>query len=172
MAPGSLVRSSTAMARVVAGKAERKASAANGRYSRTFRRPTFSPLACKMSIVSSTALDILQAKGEKVGLLKDVDRLFHRARGRAHQHNDPLGVGSTRVFEEMVRTARALRELVHHLLNDRWACGIVRIGRLTRLKKDIRILRRAAQNGAVGGQGSVAMLADACFAHHRVQIRV
>ncbi len=55
MAPGSLVRSSTATTRVVAGKAERKASTANGLNNRTLRSPTFSPVACRMSIVSSTA---------------------------------------------------------------------------------------------------------------------
>ena len=44
-APGSLVRSSTAMDLTVAGRAATKCSMANGRYRRTLTTPTFSPLA-------------------------------------------------------------------------------------------------------------------------------
>ena len=55
MLPGSLVRSRTAIARVLFGNAERNASESNGRKSRTFRNPTFSPVCKRYSTVSSTA---------------------------------------------------------------------------------------------------------------------
>ncbi len=54
-APGSFVRSSTAIARTVGGSAPANASAENGRKSRTFTTPTFSPPATSASTVSSTA---------------------------------------------------------------------------------------------------------------------
>ena len=53
-APGSLQRSSTAIARVVAGSAASIAAGAKGRYSRTFSTPTFSPCAIRCSTVSCT----------------------------------------------------------------------------------------------------------------------
>ncbi len=53
--PGSLVRSSTAMALTVGGSAATKRSTANGRYSRTFTTPTFSPRPARASTVSSAA---------------------------------------------------------------------------------------------------------------------
>ena len=51
-APGSLVRSSTAIAFTPAGNAFTKCSAENGRYSRTFSNPTFSPCLFRYSTVS------------------------------------------------------------------------------------------------------------------------
>ncbi len=50
--PGSLVRSMTAIALVVGGKAAKKASAANGRYIRTLRTPTFSSRSVSHSTIS------------------------------------------------------------------------------------------------------------------------
>ena len=50
--PGSLVRSSTAAARTVAGSASASAFAGKGRYSRTFTTPTFSPRAQSRPTVS------------------------------------------------------------------------------------------------------------------------
>ncbi len=50
--PGSLVRSSTAMARAEAGTAAAKSVTENGRKRRTFTRPTRSPRAASHSTVS------------------------------------------------------------------------------------------------------------------------
>ena len=54
-APGSLVRSSTATRRTVAGRAAARASAGNGRYSRTVTRPTLSPAGVSASTASAAA---------------------------------------------------------------------------------------------------------------------
>ena len=54
-APGSFVRSSTAIRRTVDGIAATSASVENGRNSRTFTAPTRSPRAIRASTVSSTA---------------------------------------------------------------------------------------------------------------------
>ena len=51
-APGSFVRSSTAIALTVAGSAFAKCSRENGRYRRTFSTPTFSPFAISHSTAS------------------------------------------------------------------------------------------------------------------------
>ncbi len=50
-APGSLVRSNTAIDRTVSGRAARNASVGKGRNRRTISAPTFSPA----SIIASTA---------------------------------------------------------------------------------------------------------------------
>ena len=54
-APGSLVRSSTAIARVVDGRAASNAAAGKGRYKRIVMSPTFSPAAIRASTVSVAA---------------------------------------------------------------------------------------------------------------------
>ena len=53
--PGSLVRSSTAMAFTVAGSAPSKCSTLKGRNRRTLSRPTFSPCAIRWVTTSSMA---------------------------------------------------------------------------------------------------------------------
>ncbi len=55
VAPGSLVRSSTATALTVSGRAAAKASPEKGRYSRTVTRPTRSPRPLSASTASSAA---------------------------------------------------------------------------------------------------------------------
>jgi hypothetical protein len=52
VAPGSLVRSRTAIDFTLAGSAATKLSIENGRYKRTLRSPTFSPAAVSASTVS------------------------------------------------------------------------------------------------------------------------
>ena len=52
--PGSLVRSSTAIRRTLAGSASTSARAGNGRYSRTCTTPTRSPRALSEATVSRT----------------------------------------------------------------------------------------------------------------------
>ncbi len=54
-APGSFVRSRTAMARTVDGRAATTWSTGNGWKRRTFRTPTRAPAAFSVSTVSSTA---------------------------------------------------------------------------------------------------------------------
>ncbi len=55
MAPGSLVRSSTAIERTVFGSALTKACVSNGRYRRTVSKPTFSPAATSLVTASREA---------------------------------------------------------------------------------------------------------------------
>ena len=54
-APGSLVRSITAMERTVFGSAATKALVSSGRYRRTVSRPTFSPAATSLATASRVA---------------------------------------------------------------------------------------------------------------------
>ena len=82
MAPGSLVRSSTAIAFTVAGSAATKCSTENGRYRRTFSSPTFSPAAVKV-----------------------LNRLLRHFRAGAHHDDHALGVGRADVVEQMVLAA-------------------------------------------------------------------
>ncbi len=56
VAPGSLVRSSTATRCTVAGRAAASASPGNGRYSRIVTTPTRSPAALIASTASAAAL--------------------------------------------------------------------------------------------------------------------
>ncbi len=55
IAPGSLVRSSTAIERTVFGSAATNAPVSNGRYSRTVTMPTFSPPATSFATASCVA---------------------------------------------------------------------------------------------------------------------
>ena len=87
VAPGSLVRSSTAIDRTRRRQRPRRgASVGNGRYRRTFSRPTRSPAATSASTASSAAPD-----------------------ARAHQHDDPIGVGGADVVDEPVARGRSGR---------------------------------------------------------------
>ena len=77
------MRSSTAIARAVAGTASTNEGTWKGRYRRTFTRPTRSPRATIHSTISCAAsahetVEWMVARGERVGLLKvRLYRPFH-----------------------------------------------------------------------------------------------
>ena len=94
-APGSLVRSSTAIAASFDGSAATKAGASNGRNSRTLQQPD--PLAC----------------GDQ-----RFDRFLGRPRGRTHEHDHALGIGCAAVLEQPVAAPGELAEAVHGFADD------------------------------------------------------
>ena len=118
-----------------------------GRYRRTRMTPTFSPFWRQVIY----------------GLLGCL------AAG-AHDDDHALGLGMAEVVEQVVLAARHLGELVHRLLDDGGSGRIVRIDRLAHLEIDIRILRRAAQDGMFGGESARAVSADQVFVDQRAQI--
>ena len=136
-APGSFVRSSTAIARTVGGSAPANASPENGRKSRTFTTPTFSPPATER-----------------------VHGLLHGAGARAHQHHDPLGVGRPVVVEQVVRTAGESREPVHRPLHDLRDDRVEGVRGLAGLEEHVGVLGGTAEHRVVRGQGPIAMRPD------------
>ncbi len=99
-------------------------------------------------------------------------RLFDGACARAHDHNHALRIGRTNVVEEVISPARSLREAIHHVLHNRRARAIERIGRLARLKENVRILSAAAQHRPVRIQRPITMLANARAIHQGRQVCV
>src|SRR5947209_12340471 len=82
--------------------------------------------------------------------------LFRSATARTHHDNDTLGVRCALVIEKVILPSRNRSELVHHLLND---CGrrvVEGVGSFSRLKEDIRVLRRAAPYGMVRRESALA----------------
>ena len=102
-------------------------SAGNGRYRRTLQQP-----------------DLLARRDQRL------DRLLGGAGARAHQHDDPLGVGRTDVVDQAVPPAGPRRELVHDVLHDAGHGDVEGVGRLAGLEEDVGVLGRAAHDRRVG----------------------
>lgn len=100
--PGSLVLSSTASFLQEAGIASTNAVASNGRYRRTFKRPYFLPLALSALIDSSMVSAPLP-----------------------HNNDDFFGVFRAYIIEEMIFSARVLRNDFHHFGYDAGNGGVV-----------------------------------------------
>ena len=83
-------------------------------------------------------------------VVEEIDRLVRRFAAGAHQDNDVLGIGRAVIFEESVTPSGELRETIHRLLHDRRTGSIKWIHRFARLKIDIRILGRAADDRMIG----------------------
>ena len=131
--PGSLVRSSTAIFVAVSGSAAAKCSTLNGRYSRTFSTPTFSPCCGQV-----------------------VHGLVNRLGPRAHEHDHPLGVGRAHVVEQVVAAAGQPGEPVHVLLDDAGAVEVVLVDRLASLEVHVGVLAGAADGRPVGSHGPLS----------------
>ena len=131
MAPGSLVRSSTAIFRQVWGMAESRCSAEKGRYRWTLMRPTFSPTG-----------------GEVVhGLPGGLS-------GGAHENHHPLRVRRAVVVEEMVGAAGQLSDLRHVVLHRLRDGGELLVAGLPALEEDVRVHRGAPGWPGAPGSGS------------------
>ena len=127
VAPGSLVRSSTAIDRTVGGNARTKCSAGNGRYRRTFNSPTRSPAAVSASTVSSAVPDP-----------EPISTTTRSASGVAD------------IVDQAVLAPAAGGKLSEHFLDDAGHRVVERVGRLARLEEHVGVLRRAAQLRRVG----------------------
>ncbi len=79
-----------------------------------------------------------------------VDRFARSADSRAHEHYDPLGVGSAVILREAVGASGPLCERVHRCLHDPGDGQVIGIRRLARLEEHVGILRRAPHVGSVG----------------------
>ena len=95
VAPGSLVRSSTAIALVVAGSTAKKCGGGE-----------------RAEQVHLDDADLL-ALGDQ-----EIDRLARRLGARAHDHEHALGVRRAEVVEQPVLPAGQLGELVHRRFDD------------------------------------------------------
>ena len=94
----------------------------NGRYSRTFSRPTFSPRLVQM-----------------------FDRLVRGLGARTHHDDHALGIGRADVIEQVIGAADDLGKLVHRRLHLVGAGVVERIDGFARLEINVGILRGAAQ---------------------------
>jgi hypothetical protein len=130
-APGSLQRSSTAIAIALGGQ---RTPAARRR-----KRPVQAHLQ---------HADFL-AVGRQV-----LDRLVRRLGTRAHEHDDALGILCTDIVEQPIMAAGELAEAVHRILHDLRKGIVVGVGAFARLEEHIGILRTAAQHRVLGRQGA------------------
>jgi hypothetical protein len=123
-APGSLVRSSTAIALTVFGRPDEEGSASNGRNSRTLTTPTFSPCGDQL-------LDRLVAAPAP----EPISTITRSASGRAD------------VVEQVVAPAGQLSRTCPSPSARCPGHGVVEgVAGLAGLEEDVRVLRRAAQH--------------------------
>ena len=147
--PGSLVRSRTPTVRTVAGSASRSALVGNGRYSRTCTTPTRSPRSTRAATVCTTV-----------------------SRARAHHHQHSLRLRVSVVVDDVHLPAGALAKAGHQVLDHIGNPCVERVYRFTRLKEDVRVLRGAANERALGRQRSSAMGPHQLLGHQRPQVVV
>ena len=101
-----------------------------------------------------------------------VDRLVRDLGARAHQHDHALGLRVADVLEELVGAAGALAEAGHRLLDDPGAVQVEAVAGLAGLEEDVGVLRGAAQDRLVRGEGPLAVRGDEVVAHHEAQVVV
>ena len=101
-----------------------------------------------------------------------VHRLVSRLGTRAHQDDDALGLRMADVVEQVVRPPDPSGEVVHGLLDDPGAAVVEGVAGLARLEEDVRVLRGAAQDGAVRRQGALPVLPDQLVGEHGAQVVV
>ena len=114
--------------------------AQNGRYRRTFTRPSFSPFCVEV-----------------------VDGLLDGVAAGAHRDDDLLRVGSADVVEQMVLTAGQLAHLLHYFLNDCGSRVVVLVGGLTVLEVDVGVLRSALLMRMLGVQCAALRKSSTAF---------
>ena len=134
-APGSLVRSSTAIERTLGGRAETSCCSREGPVKPDRHQPD--PLA---------RLD------------EAVDGFARRAHARAHHHDDAFGVGGAVVLDQAVGAPGPCRQGVHGGLDDAGDGAVVRVGGLPALEVHVRVLRRAPHVGSIGAHPPEAEL--------------
>ena len=148
--PGSLVRSSTATRRAVAGNAASSAPVGNGRYRRTCSTPTRSPAAVEVG-----------------------DGLPGGLRTRAHQHQNPLRVRVPDILHKRVPAAGARRQAGPSPPARRpGTARVERVDRLAPLEVHVGVLRGAADERPLRRQRPAAVRPDQLHGHQRAQVVV
>ncbi|MNQ84615.1 hypothetical protein D3C85_997500 [compost metagenome] len=79
------------------------------------------------------------------------------ANGGTHQHQHPLGLRMTHVFERLVVTAGLLAEGLHRLAHVTVSVVIPGVGGLPALEIGVRVGSGAAHDGVIRAQGAVAV---------------
>jgi hypothetical protein len=79
-----------------------------------------------------------------------VDRLLERAGGRAHDHDDAVGVDGAVVLDHPVPTPGPRRELVERFGDDARHREVERVGGLAGLEEHVGVLRGAPYDGRFG----------------------
>ena len=97
------------------------------------------------------------------------DLLGHVADG-AHGDDDPVGVGSAIVVEQLIVGAQLGVDLAHVLLHDAGDGVVVGVAGLAVLEEDIAVLVGAAHDGVVGVQAVVPESLHRVHIHHLGQI--
>ena len=106
----------------------------------------------------------VQADFEQADLLAGGEQGFDGLLGHfgagAHHDDDALGIGRADVIEQVVLAAGELGELVHRVLHDGGGGQVVGVAGFARLEVDVGILRGAADDRTVGGEGAGAVGGD------------
>ncbi len=97
------------------------------------------------------------------------DRLAHRLATRAHDDDDPLGLGVTRVLRDPVGPAGVGGHLVHDLLHQRGHAGVEGVDRLAGLEVHVGVLGGAAHERVLGVHCARTVFAHEVLGHHRTQ---
>ena len=103
---------------------------------------------------------------------QEVDRLARRIGARAHDHQHALCVRRAVVVEQPVSPAGQFGELVHRRFYRARHPRVERVHRLARLEVDVRVLRRAADEGIVGVEPAPAMRDHQILVDHRADLLV
>ncbi len=91
---------------------------------------------------------------------------------RAHEHEDALGVRIAEVVEETVRAPCDDGKSRHGLRDDGGHLRIERRHRLAGLKEDVRVLRGASHERAIGRERTCAVSEDELVVDERAEIIV
>ena len=74
------------------------------------------------------------------------DSFFNRFTAGTHNDDNFFGISRADIVHHMVLTTGNLGKLVHFLLHNAFNFFVIRISRFTTLEKDIRVLRRTAND--------------------------
>ncbi len=111
-----------------------------------------------------------QADLEQTDLLALRDQIVDQFMGGiatgTHHDDNPLGVGSADIVNQVVLTTGKCSKLVHLRLHNTWDRIIIFIDCFTTLEIYIRVLRGAAQLGTFRRQATLAVGANQFVVHH------
>ena len=95
-----------------------------------------------------------------------LDGLVRGLRARAHDDDDPFGIGSAHVVEEVVLAAGMGGNLVHGFLDDARNGQIVLVDGLPALEIDVGVLAGTTDGGPVGTHGTLVVPQYLLLVHH------
>ena len=81
---------------------------------------------------------------------KIIDRFFRRFAARTHHDDDFFGVGRSVILIKLILSARELRYLFHHFLDDAGYSLVIFVGSLAVLEINVAVLSGAHLNGMLG----------------------